>query len=41
MSNEVKDTGMVLKIGHLYPTLIHAEAWLGETFLGRIGNTYE
>src|SRR5436853_5615049 len=32
MSNEVKDTGMVLKIGHLYPTLMSVAADRGNLF---------
>lgn len=32
MSEEVKDTGMVLKIGHLYPTLMSVAADRGNLF---------
>ena len=32
MSDEVKDTGMVLKIGHLYPTLMSVAADRGNLF---------
>src|SRR5256884_2990778 len=32
MSNEVKDTGMVLKIGHLYPTLMSVAADRGNLY---------
>src|SRR5438874_7433682 len=32
MSNEVQDTGMILKIGHLYPTLMSVAADRGNLF---------